>query len=195
MGWFIFVAIIILFATAIFYSSSKIRENADNIKSENRNIDIWLFENNYHPNVDFSYNNMMHNVNARFMVDEQAKVVLLSKMGKLPLVTSFDKIIGCEIKENNIVTGGIGRAVVGGILAGGAGSIVGATTAKKYVDLYDIIIYTNDIQTPQIIIDLINSKELTDSANYINAVNFADKVNATIKAIIYNSSTMTKTAQ
>lgn len=44
----------------------------------------------------------------------------------------FEQIIDCKITENsNIISGGgLGRAVAGGVIAGGVGAIVGANTKK-----------------------------------------------------------------
>ncbi len=48
----------------------------------------------------------------------------------------FDLIIGCDIRINGTVshsttTGGVGRAVIGGVVGGGIGAVVGMATAKK----------------------------------------------------------------
>ena len=42
------------------------------------------------------------------------------------------------------VTGGIGRAVVGGVLAGDVGAFVGAMTAPEKIVSYKIVIYKNN---------------------------------------------------
>ena len=82
---------------------------------------------------------------------------------------SFDDIINCElitsVSQNTTTTtekdNGIGRAVVGGILAGGAGAIVGATTANSNsysntttnTKIMGVKIYVADINSPEIIIN------------------------------------------
>ena len=47
---------------------------------------------------------------------------------------NFNQIIECEIIEDNttIMKGGVGRAIVGGVLAGGVGAIVGAGTRSTF---------------------------------------------------------------
>ncbi|MEG1492143.1 MAG: hypothetical protein RR394_07805 [Oscillospiraceae bacterium] len=121
-----------------------------------------------------------------------AQIVAIDKENEVLIVNgdvvSFKDIIGAELlaKEYSTSTtsaqksGGIGRAVVGGVLAGGAGAVVGASTAKstgttktstkrEYVG---ILIYVADIDNPQIKI----------SAHYGNK--FCEDVYATILAII-----------
>ena len=69
---------------------------------------------------------------------------------------SFDNIIDCTTETVTSTTASkqneVGRAVVGGILAGGAGAVVGAATAKTSVDTnidhMILNIYTNDILNP-----------------------------------------------
>ena len=80
--------------------------------------------------------------------------------------------------------GGVGRAVVGGILAGGIGAVVGSVTAKKHITSYKILIFTSDIINPCITLVLINSKTKTNSTNYTKARTFAQNVYASITSII-----------
>lgn len=75
---------------------------------------------------------------------------------------SYDEIISCELvtKVNSTVTtsGGISRAIVGGILAGGVGAVVGANTASKSVSSETVItgikLYFNNVEHPSRILEL-----------------------------------------
>lgn len=176
--------IVILIVLSVIISISNSNFNKEHRDSEKENSNKWLHENNYNPTVDFSYESMMHDVNARFMVDESKKTILINYMSNIPTAISYKDVIGCEIREDSQVAGGIGRAVVGGVIAGGAGAIVGATTAKKQIESYEIVVLTSSISNPEVNIKLIKTKEKTDGLNYKNAVNFANRLNSTIKAII-----------
>lgn len=80
--------------------------------------------------------------------------------------------------------------MVGGVLAGGAGAIVGAITAKQFVTSFQVIIYKSDIKSPSVVLTLINQKtEMQNNFLYSSAVYFANKINASIKAIIAQKST------
>ena len=70
------------------------------------------------------------------------------------------------------------------MIAGDAGAIVGAATAKKQISTYGIRIYRKNIQSPTYEISLINMKIATEAERYKSAVNFATKVCASIRAII-----------
>lgn len=139
---------------------------------------------------DYSDNNYKNNISwknsvyVRFIVDRvHAIAIILSSKGQKEIVP-FSDFVGCEIVTDSKVTGGIGRAIVGGVIGGETGAVVGAVTAKDHIISLKIILYKKDIINPKTEIVLINEKKATKDSDYINAVNFAESVNATIKAII-----------
>lgn len=111
---------------------------------------------------------------------------------KLDKVIHFENIVECEIVENSNVmeSGGIGRALVGGVIAGGAGAIVGANTrkSKNIVSNLSIRIVTNEIDDPLYNLALITYQIDINKPLYANlykvAMQFANNVYATIQAII-----------
>ena len=126
-----------------------------------------------------------HNVS--FLIDQiSLKIAVFSNHG-LREVAPFRKIIGCEIMTDSKVTGGIGRAVVGGVLAGDVGALVGVMTAPSKIVSYKVVIYLNDPVDPMIEIPLIEEKKSTKDPDYTDAVQFAESVNAAIKAIVYQN--------
>lgn len=123
----------------------------------------------------------------RFIVDNvNRQIVITDDLQLTHQRIPFDNIIGCEVYTDSEVTGGVGRAIVGGVVSGGVGAIVGAATAKKHITLYQICIYTNDLTSPMIAIPLIQKKTPTKSWDYHFAVPFAQQVCASIKATIAN---------
>lgn len=70
-----------------------------------------------------------------FREDEKQKLWYVSREKKPvnPTLYRYDEIVTFELKENGnaITSGGLGRAVVGGVLFGGAGAVVGAVTGGK----------------------------------------------------------------
>lgn len=94
-----------------------------------------------------------YNLKKEIMVFKSSKMLLL-----LGEEISFDDVINCTISDNPIVEKGkieynsktttnngsmLGRAVVGGVLAGGAGAIIGGATASK--NTYTTAVQGNDI--------------------------------------------------
>lgn len=123
-----------------------------------------------------------------FFVDQVSmKIAVVSNHG-LREVAPFRNILGCDIITDSKVTGGIGRAVVGGVLAGETGALVGAMTAPEKIVSYKVVIYLNNAYDPMIEIPIIEEKKSTKSADYTNAVKFAESISATIKAIVYQNS-------
>lgn len=126
-------------------------------------------------------------VAVRFIIDQtNEKIAIISKNNGNKIL-QFTSVCGCEIVTDSMVTGGIGRAVVGGILAGDTGALVGAVTAKPHIMTYKVVIYTEDIVNPKIELVLINEKKSTKDNDYINAVQFAESINATIRAILHRN--------
>lgn len=77
-------------------------------------------------------------------------------------IIDLTTIIDCELVEDNstVIKGGLGRAIVGGVLAGGVGAIVGAGTrnSSDIVNNFSVRIIMNDNITPLLMIDLIDKK-------------------------------------
>lgn len=103
-------------------------------------------------------------------------------------IFKFSDIIECEIIEdsNTIMKGGIGRAIVGNVLAGGVGAIVGAITrkSKNVTNSLQIRLITNNTTDSLYILDLITSETKKDSTEYKDIMQFANNVYATITSII-----------
>ncbi len=100
----------------------------------------------------------------------------------------FSEIIECEtIEDGNIIaSGGIGRAIVGGVLAGGVGALVGASTrkSKSVVSHLAVKITRSDINNPLFMVELIKSQTECASVTYKVAKTFADQLQATCTSII-----------
>lgn len=102
-----------------------------------------------------------------FLISEESKKLAIRYDGcywKIePVKLDIDTLSSFEITQDNAVisSGGIGRAVVGGVLAGGAGAVVGANTAKKIKEVSHVGVKftTKDIQNPMIRVDLYGETE------------------------------------
>lgn len=102
----------------------------------------------------------------------------------------FSSLVECEICQDNSVisTNQIKRAVVGGVIAGSAGAIVGASTSPKtdIVKYLAVKIRTNDIKHPLHTITLLQSNYSTNDNFYKRKRQTAELLYATIGAIIKN---------
>lgn len=125
---------------------------------------------NYTDNYYSTQINIDRGHNVSFFIDQiSLKIAVFSNHG-LREVAPFRKIIGCEIMTDSKVTGGIGRAVVGGVLAGDVGALVGVMTAPSNIVSYKVVIYLNDPVDPMIEIPLIEEKKSTKDPDYTDAV-------------------------
>ncbi|HBG4899424.1 TPA: DUF4428 domain-containing protein [Clostridioides difficile] len=137
--------------------------------------------------------NPTNNIENYIEFDEDNKKWLVSKRSendkKAPIIHSYENIVKFEILEDgeSIVSGGVGRAIVGGALFGATGAIVGGVTgkktARKVVNSFKIKITINDIDNPVEYIELINKKTKTNSSVYEKAYKDAHKILSTLSAI------------
>ncbi len=122
----------------------------------------------------------------RFIVDDAAKNVFIATENQ-SFVTCipYSEILGFDVMTDDAVTGSVGAAVAGGVIAGGAGAILGSSLEKeRKIYSYKAVIYRGKISDPRYEFVFIDSE--TDSTNsvYRSAVQFTNNLNAVIKAII-----------
>lgn len=107
-------------------------------------------------------------------------------------VYRFNELIEFELLEDDsqVSSGGVGRALVGGALFGGAGAIVGGITGpkktKKIVESLVIRLTVDDIDNPIIMLPLITSKTKTSSKEYTEAFMLSQKIISTLNVITSN---------
>jgi len=92
--------------------------------------------------------------------------------------------MGCESFINNETSGGIGRAIIGGMIAGSAGAVIGSATAKKSIKSLNLVVYYCDIENPQFIFNILKPNIHVNHENKLKTIDFTQKVNASIKALI-----------
>lgn len=102
-----------------------------------------------------------------FLMSQDRKELAIRYNGEnfkfAPQIINIKDIVKLEIYQNNqlVKSSGLGRALVGGVLAGGVGAIVGSNTAKQkeVIESIGIKITTNDISNPLIKIQLYGANE------------------------------------
>lgn len=105
-----------------------------------------------------------------FAIDEKnEKISLITEFTSKTI--SFSDIIGVELVEdgNTIskksTTRSIGGAIIGGVLAGGAGSIIGglsgSTTQKNTVSSLSVKILLRNIENPNLVITCFDAQKMT----------------------------------
>lgn len=126
---------------------------------------------------------------ADILIDSQNKQIAICNYLKPELkVLPFSALLSCEIIENNTVVmkGGIGRAIVGGVIAGKTGAIVGAATrgSQSVTENLSIKIITSDVNESLIIIPLITQETKHDSDFYKKIWAVSQEVHSTLTSII-----------
>lgn len=150
------------------------------INTKNRNADIaqqneYIYRNNVIVTTEYTYSTVLNSRQIRFIVDEpNQNLYIFIRRGYLEIIP-FSDVLGAEICADNQVVDGVGCALGGGIIAG---------TTTNAICTYKVILYTKQISSPKRVLNLIDSKTNKDDFQYINAVNFAENVIATIKAIV-----------
>lgn len=104
--------------------------------------------------------------------DRKKKWAVLGMLGTVSPQDYYDysDVVTMELIEDGrtLNQGGLGRALVGGVLFGGAGAVVGAVTrkSKDVCKNLQVKITVNDMSKPAIFITFINNKTKKDSAAY-----------------------------
>lgn len=179
--WLIVIIIIVFIIWMWYYSDTQkqnITTNNEKINKELEDKGFEISKNIYHPNYILRVSTKLREIAICYLLSGQITYV------------KFEDILECEILENsnNIMKGGVGRAIAGGIIAGGVGAIVGANTrnSQNVINSLQVRIITKNINNALININLINSSSgvSTSGYEYINAMNFSNEIYATLTAII-----------
>lgn len=117
-------------------------------------------------------------------------------------VINVDDILSYELLENDsmVTSGGLGSAVVGGILFGGAGavagSVIGKKTTKKQIENVKIKLILNNINNPVVYIDLFNARKPINANDerYHEVYRDSEEILSTI-AVLKNSNDVTEKGQ
>ena len=166
----------------------KVKEIEEHAKKNERMADDFFSENHFSQIIE--YTDAMDK--CCLCVDESKQEIVIFKTyyGSYirPKTThiSFDDIIKCEIDEDGAVieAGGVGRAIVGSLIAGGAGAIVGAVTrsSKQICSSMNVRIYTTNVSNPQLIIPLIKTEVKRSERKYLDAHAKAKEIYAIVLA-------------
>ena len=111
-----------------------IESHTNQLKSEGVNVDtVYTYQDNAFKQLDWS-----KAVAFRLIVDvANRQIVICNDLSNpfSPQKIPFEKIINCEVLSKNgwLSRKGISRAVVGGVIGGGAGAIIGASSAQKSI--------------------------------------------------------------
>lgn len=124
-------------------------------------------------------------------IDETRKLWAIPKgffTSKIYEVYEYSDILSYEIVEdgNSISKGGVGRAIMGGILFGGVGAIVGGVTghkSKATCTRLEVIIKLNSMSKPLEKITLISTETRKDSLLYSAAIKRAQEIAAILEVM------------
>ena len=106
-------------------------------------------------------------VEKNLLLDETNRLWTIKSIKNV--IFSYDDILDAELIENgeNVITGGLGSAVVGGMLFGSIGAMVGGTTGtkkiKKEIRDLQIKIKTKNLVYPEVTIPVISSGKVDPS--------------------------------
>ena len=130
------------------------------------------------------------NVDNKLYLDENKKKICIpcNNMIRPEMIFDYNDILKYELLEdgNSISKGGVGRAIIGGVLFGGVGAIVGGSTghkSKQTCTRLQVKITLNDVDDPVKYIEFIDNEIRKDSLMYKSAYDSAQKVLSTLDVI------------
>jgi len=183
MGWLIFIFIILIpISIWVFITDSKAKKE----------LEEYLITNNITISKEYIIDTFLHFFIERFLIDiPNKKIYIVSgdmseKNFKKRKEYNFSDIIECQIlKDNEVVAkSGVGRAVVGGLIAGGVGAIIGATTrgSENNITSLSVRVVLSDISNPMIIFKLIKESTPLDLCG--GDIKLANEIYSTMISII-----------
>lgn len=128
--------------------------------------------------------------------DNNNRICIQSSTG--PKFIQYKDLISTELLEDDFVkisSGGLKRAIAGGLLFGGAGAIVGGVTGKKktksIIKSLKIKITIRDKNNPVIYVVLSKTELKTSSLLYKGLIETAQKIIGTLECIINENNNIT----
>ncbi len=112
---------------------------------------------------------------ARIVIDDVKKRVYAFPVDAMIYTMPYNIIMNCDVNVDSVTRStGVENAIKGGILAGGAGAIVGALTAKDDVTIKSIslVFELDDLNIPKVVVPL----TLRGQGNYDSITKFVNDV-------------------
>ncbi len=183
--WIVPIIIVLVIIVMMYIPEKKREKNKNSLLSQ-------LKQDKF--KADKTYNISLMDDSKQVLFDlDNNKIAILDVLANTLDYIEINKIIDCEIIQDNatIMKGGIGRAIVGGVLAGGVGAIVGAGTrgSSDVIKNLAVRIITNDISKPLVMITLIDGEVKRDSHVYKKHMASAQEIYSAIISIINSSKT------
>lgn len=110
-----------------------------------------------------------HLLSYRLAIDQARRKILIVKPDEAPLLIPFEQVLSVTSKEGDSVilskstSRMIGGALAGGLLAGGAGAVVGGLSGNQSVDkkihLIQVSLKLRDLSRPSVEIDCYNPRD------------------------------------
>ena len=131
--------------------------------------------------------------------DDKRQMILSSKIHKSYkssnyILFDYDQLVDFELLEDgtSVASGGVGRAIAGGILFGGVGAVVGSVTGKRTEKCQELKVKmtVKDYKDPVFYIDLISfpAEVKKDSSEYATLMKQAQAVVSKLQLIAESES-------
>lgn len=191
------VAVVIIFVVGIIVSVQDSAKKDEEIKikvdASRKRVAKELDQANFNSSKEIYLT--LDSISPKMKIDTKSKRVAVLDYYKDKVdIIPFQNLIECQVIEDNetVLSGGVGRAVVGGVIAGGAGAIVGAATrkSKSVTNNMSLKIITSDINNSLIVIPILETATKRDSEKYKKAWSTAQNAHAIIVSIIKTSSSV-----
>ena len=189
-----FILVMLLFKAPEEGSEERNKRNAEQKQSNQETIRNFFLANEFSTQIQYQD----HGDECTLCVDKSSQEIILLKINRIfnyaPSFTHirFSDIIKCEIDEDGAIieSGGIGRAIVGSVVAGGVGAVVGAVTrkSKSVCSSLNVHIFTSNVDNPQITIPLISNETTRSDNKYKENHAKAENIYAVVLAAMKNVS-------
>ena len=125
--------------------------------------------------------------NSQVIVSEPSSTLLVVNLYNdteeyIPL--HFSAIAGMSILQDGQEQGVVEGAIKGGLLFGRLGALIGAFETRSYIDNRQVVIYTNLLANPTVLVDVIRRKTTVGTQAYQEAEQFVSQCESVIRTIV-----------
>lgn len=167
---------------ALIYSQSRDNKSA---KAASAAADEEILQAGGHIAKEITYSN--HPARYRVLADDSLCLLRVYSGARLSQKTEipFSDLAGFEAYKNGRTTAGIGKAIVGGVIAGGVGALIGASRGgKQKITSYTAVLYLKNLESPTYEFNF-NVKDCDDSGITVKQADaFVHEMTGLVRAIV-----------
>lgn len=178
---------IVLFGLIVLIIAMVIHQNKSDKSAEvvAKNLDVLVKNQGGHVAKEISY--IQYPVRYRVIVDDRNKELRIFSGTDFERekTIAFSDVLGFEAFKNGTSSASIGKAIVGGVIAGGVGALIGAKAgAKEKISSYTAYLYMKTLSDPSFELNFCLNGANTSDPRVQKADSFVADMTGVVRSIV-----------